>query len=260
MPSTPAPNPGAPAPVPPAPLVAALVPWLPAVEPVEEVVAPCPGHVPVMSAVGDVPTDPFAPKQADPEGAPFPPLPSAPFAAACFETEVGCVPHAVARLTSVGTPGEAAAVEQVDAVVGSWADPMPAALPPKASVAFAIKFARTRESAMDTLDRLASAFAAGPEVSGLGVDPSGADGFGFEALAFIGTVAVVPGPVAVVVPCPVVPGAAEFELEAVTGWLNATVAGPALPGVADAEPPAVEPCVPGSITGCADTAGLSASA
>ena len=152
-----------------------------------------------------------------PEGAPLPPLPSAPFAPACSEADVGCAPHAVARLTSVGTPGEAPALEQVEAFVGSWADPMPAALPPKAPVALAIRFARTCESDVDTLDRLASAFAPGPDVSGLGVDPSGADGFGFEAAALVGTVAVVPGAVAVVAPRPVVPGAAELELEAVTG-------------------------------------------
>jgi hypothetical protein len=62
----------------------------------------------------------------------------------------------------------------------------------------AIKFARTRESEVVTLDRLASAAAAGPVLSGVGVDPSGADGFGFDALAFVGTVATVPGPEAVV--------------------------------------------------------------
>jgi hypothetical protein len=49
------------------------------------------------------------------------------------------------------------------------------------------------------------------------VDPSGAEGFGCDAAAFVGAVTLVPGPVAVVEPCPVVPGAAEFELDAVTG-------------------------------------------
>jgi len=51
----------------------------------------------------------------------------------------------------------------------------------------------------------------------------------------------VPGPVADVEPPDGEFGAALFEVEAVTGSLDATVAGPALPGVADAEPPAVEP-------------------
>jgi len=55
----------------------------------------------------------------------------------------------------------------------------------------------------------------------------------------------VPGAVAEVEPCDDVPGAAVFELEAVTGSLEAIVAGPTVPGVADADPPAVEPSVPG---------------
>jgi len=58
-------------------------------------------------------------------------------------------------------------------------------------------------------------------------------------------VARVPGAVAEVEPCDDVPGAAVFELEAVTGSLEAIVAGPTVPGVADADPPAVEPSVPG---------------
>jgi hypothetical protein len=44
-------------------------------------------------------------------------------------------------------------------------------------------------------------------------------------------------------------GAAVFELEAVIGSLDVTVAGPALPGVADAEPPAVDPFGSGWTTG-----------
>lgn len=261
MPRTLPPNCLASAPLPgPADPFAAFAFWSLAVEPAEGFAAPWPLHPSLTLAVGEVPADPFATRHADPEGPPVPPLPSALLAPACSEADVGCVPQVVPRLAFVGTPGAASAVEQVEAFVGSSAEPTPAALPPKAPVAFAIRFARTRESDVETLDRLASAFAAGPEVSGVGADPSGADGFGFEAPAFVGTLAVVPGPVAVVEPRPVVPGAAEFELDAVTGWLDAMVAGPALPGVADAEPPAFEPCVPGSITGCAESAGPSASA
>jgi len=82
----------------------------------------------------------------------------------------------VARLTSVGTPGAASADEQVEAFVGSSADPTPAIDPPKDPVAFATRFARARESDAVTFVLLASALAAGPCVAG--VDPSGADGLG----------------------------------------------------------------------------------
>jgi hypothetical protein len=120
MPRTLAANCSAPATEPlPAPAFAPFAFWLLAVDPAEELAAPCPVHVPLTLAVGDVPADPFARKHADPEGAPLPPLPSAPFAAACSEADVGCVPQAVARLTSVGTPGDVSAVEQVEAFVGS---------------------------------------------------------------------------------------------------------------------------------------------
>jgi hypothetical protein len=95
---------------------------------------------------------------------------------------------------------------------------------------------------------------------GAAADPSGAEGFGCEADALVGTVALVPGPVADVEPPDGEFGAALFELVAVTGSLDAMVAGPALPGVADAEPPAVEPLGSGCMVGCAESAGLSASA
>jgi hypothetical protein len=191
--------------------------------------------------VGLVPADPFAIRQADPEGPPAAPLPSEPFAPKSSEAEDGCVPQFVPRLASVGTPGDASAVEQVEAFVGSCAAANRSTAPANDPVAVAIAFARTRESEVDTLDRLASAFADGPEVVGVGVDPSGADGFGWEAVAFVGAVARVPGAVADVEPREDVPGAALFELDAPIGSVDATVAGPTLPGVADAEPPAVEP-------------------
>ena len=128
--------------------------------------------------VGLVPADPFAIRQAEPEGPPAAPLPSEPLAPRSSEAVDGCVPQLVPRLASVGTPGDASAVEQVDAFVGSCAEPNPSTAPANDPVAVAIAFARTRESEVETLDRLASAFADGPEVVGVGVDPSGADGSG----------------------------------------------------------------------------------
>jgi hypothetical protein len=120
MPSTLAANPSAaiPEPVPAAPFVVPFAPWLPVPEPAEGPAGPS-GHAPLTPAVGDVPADPFAPKHADPAGAPDPPLPSDRLAPKSSEAEVACVPQAVARLTSVGTPGEASAIEQVEAFVGS---------------------------------------------------------------------------------------------------------------------------------------------
>jgi hypothetical protein len=135
---------------------------------------------------------------------------------------------------------------------------MPAIDPVNHAIASASAFARTCESEAVTLLLLASASAAGPVV--VGVDPSGADGFGCDAAAFVGTLAWVPGPLAVVEPCATDPGVAVFELVAVTGWLDVIVAGPALPPVADADPPIVDPCGSGRTSGCADNVGPSASA
>jgi hypothetical protein len=75
-----------------------------------------------------------------------------------------------------------------------------------------------------------------------------------------GTVALVPGPVAVVEPVEGRPGAVEFELDAAIGSLEETVAGPASPPLAEPDPPAVEPCAPGRMSGSAENVGLSASA
>lgn len=163
-------------------------------------------------------------------------------------------------LASVGTPGEASAVEHVEAFVGSSAEPNPSTAPANEPVAAAIALARTREFEVEALDRLASALADGPDVVGVGADPSGDDGSGGDAVARVGTVARVPGAVADDEPFVEVPGAALFELEAVTGSVEATLEGPTLPGLADADPPAVEPSVPGWTTGCAKSAGPSASA
>ena len=70
--------------------------------------------------------------------------------------------------------------------------------------------------------------------------------------------AVVPGPLADVelLDGPLDP--LVFEVDAVIGWLDAMVAGPALPPVAEADPPAVELPGPGRRSGCAETAGPSA--
>ena len=215
-------------------------------------------HELFRSAAGDGPAEAPARKHAEPEGVPDVPLPSELFAATSSDADDGCVPQLVARLAPVGTPGDASAVEHVEARVGSSADPMPATDPANAANACASAFARTRESEAVTLVRLVSAFAAGPDV--VGVDPSGADGLGCDADAPVGTFARVPGPLAEVEPRATDPGAALFELDAATGWLDATVAGPAPPGVADADPPTAEPCGSGRTSGWADSAGPSASA
>jgi hypothetical protein len=186
-------------------------------------------------------------------------LPPASFALKSSDAVDGWAPQLVPRLAPVGTPGEASAVEQVAAFVGSSADPIPATDPPNAALAVATASARTRESEAEMFVWLASAVAEGPDVAGVGVEPSGAAGSGSDADAVVGTVALVPGAVADVEPdCPVEPSV--FEPDTVIGSLDPTVAGPALPPLAEADPPAVEPPAPGWMFGCADTVGPSARA
>jgi hypothetical protein len=221
-------------------------------------VSPCAVHVVLSSLVGDGPADVLTRKHADPDGVPPAPLPSEPFAEKSSEAEDGWAPQFVPRLASVGTPGDATAVEQVEAFVGSSADPIPASDPANEPVAVATAFARTRESEVETVVRLASAFADGPDVVGAGADPSGADGLDCDAV--VGAVARVPGPVAEVEPREGAYGPVVFELDAVIGSLDTTVAGPALPPFAEADPPAVELCVSGRTSGCAERAGPSARA
>lgn len=239
-----------------APLCGPFALW--PLETVDGVAPLCAVHELVKSVVGDVPADAFAPRHVDPEGPPAAPLLSAPFAEKSSDAEEGPVVQLVSRLTSVGTPGEASAVEQVEAFVGSWAEPIPAAVAPNAPVAVATAFARTRESDVETLDRLVSAFADGPDV--VGDDPSGADGLGCDADAVVGTVALVPGPVVEIQLLAGALGEPVFELDAMIGSLDATVAGPALPPLAEADPPAVEPAGSGRTSGCTETAGSSARA
>ena len=227
---------------------------------VEGLVPPCVVHGLLRSVVGDAPADAFAPRHVDPEGDPPPPLPSVPFAEKFSDADDGALPQLVPRLASVGTPGVASAVEQVEAYVGSSAEPIPANDPANVPVALATAFARTCPSEVDTLLRLASAFAVGPLVVGAGADPSGAEGLGCDAEAVVGTVALVPGPVAEVEPRAGAFGAPVFELEAVIGSLDATVAGPALPPLTEADPPAVEPAGSGRTSGCAETVGSWANA
>ena len=172
-------------------------------------------------------------------------MPSVSFAEKSSDTDDGELPQFVPRLASVGTPGSASAVKQVDAKVGSSTQPTPAAPAPNAPVAVATALARTRESEVETLLWLASAFADGPVVVGVGADPSGAAGSGSDADALVGTVAVVPGPLAEVVP---LEGPVEPEvlvLDAVIGSLDVKVAGPASPPLAEADPPTVDPLAPG---------------
>jgi hypothetical protein len=145
----------------------------PLFEPVDELAPPCTVHVLLSSVVGDGPADVFATRHVDPEGAPAAPLPSDPFAEKSSEAEDGSVPQLVPRLTSVGTPGEASAVEHVEAMVGSSAEPTPASEPANEPVTVATAFARIPESVVETLVWLASASAEGPDVVGAGAEPSG---------------------------------------------------------------------------------------
>jgi hypothetical protein len=225
---------------------------------VDGVVALGEPQVVLKSLVGDRPADISASRHDEAEGVPPAPLPSALFAEKSSDTVDGSVPHAVLRLASVGTPGEASAVEQVEALVGSSADAIPATDPANAPVAVASRCARACESEAETVLRLVSAFAVGPDV--VGADPSGACGSGCDVMAFIGTVAVVPGPVAVVELLEGPLGEVLVELDAVIGSLDATVAGPALPPSAEADPPTVEPAGSGRTSGCAETDGSSACA
>ncbi len=101
---------------------AALAPFALSAPPRDAVgaVAPlCEVHGEPKSVVGLVPADPFATRHADPEGRPAALFRSEPFAAKSSDAEDGWVPQLVPRLASVGTPGDASAVEQVEAYVGS---------------------------------------------------------------------------------------------------------------------------------------------
>jgi hypothetical protein len=222
---------------------------VPAVEPVDEFASPDAVHTLLSSVVGDGPADAFAPRHVDPEGVPAAPVPSDPFVAKSSDALDGSVPQVVPRLASVGTPGDASAVEQVEAMVGSSAEPTPASEPANEPVTVATAFALTSESDVETLVWLASASAEGPDVVAAGTDPSGADGSGSDADPVTGTVADVPGPVAEVEPCVGELGPVELELVAVIGSLEATVAGPALPPLAEEDPPTVELCVSGRTSG-----------
>ena len=72
-------------------------------------------HALLKSVVGDGPADASAPRHVDPEGVPPAALPSEPFAEKSSDAEDGAFPQFVPRLASVGTPGDASAVEHVDA-------------------------------------------------------------------------------------------------------------------------------------------------
>ena len=217
-------------------------------------------HESVSAAVGALPAEAFAPKHDDADGLPPAALPSVWFAAKSSDAVDAPSGQLVVKLASVGVPGEASAAEHVERNVGSSAPPIPLSDPPNAFRPIAMRFTRARESETETVLLLASASVVGPDVVGVGVDPSGAEGSGCAVHAFVGAVAVVPGPVAVVV----LPGwlfdPVVDELDAVTGWLELTVAGPALPPLADADPPTVELSWLGRTSGCADTFGGSASA
>jgi hypothetical protein len=150
-------------------------------------------------AAGDVPAEAFAPRHVEAEGFPLPPFSSAPLAEKSSEAVDESEPHAVPRLASVGTPGEASAPRHDDARVGSSVDP-PAADPPNAPVKLMTTIALMCPSDAETVVRLVSASAVGPEVAGSGVEPSGGDVLGSDVAPRVGTLADVPGPAAVVDP------------------------------------------------------------
>lgn len=227
------------------PLGVPFSPGFPGLVSPEGVVPPCAAHPSLRSRLGDGPADASARRHAEPEGVPAAPLPSASLPEKSSETDEGAVPQFVPRLALVGVPGSASAVEQVDAKVGSSTQPTPAAPAANDPVAVPTAFARTRDCEMETLLWLVSASAFGPDVVGVGADPSGAAGSGSDADAVVGTVAVVPGPLADVVPLegPVEPEV--FVLDAVIGSLDVKVAGPASPPLAEADPPTVDPSAPG---------------
>jgi hypothetical protein len=179
------------------------------------------------------------------DGVPAAPLPLAPFAAESSDTLVGASPHAVPRLAVVGVPGDTPAVEQVDAFVGSCADPKSPADAPAAPRALDRNVARTPESVVVMLVRLASASAVGWLACGVGALPLGADGFVVvEVVA--GALALVPGALAVVDPRDMPLGSGAAPLETVAGSLDEMTAGPRAPPLAVAVPPA---------TGCSGPVG-----
>ena len=65
--------------------------------------------------MGDGPAEASARRHAEPDGVPDVPFPSELFAEKSSEAEDGSVPQLVPRLASVGMPGDASAVEQVEA-------------------------------------------------------------------------------------------------------------------------------------------------
>jgi hypothetical protein len=195
--------------------------------PVEGVDALGEAHADARSADGETPADACADRQDELGGVPLAPFPSAPLAEKSSDALVGSAPHAVPRPTSVGTAGDASAVVQVDAFVGSCAEPTPSADAPNDPAAVEMIVARTRESDVDTVVRLASASAHGPLVVVAGTLPLGGDGSGSAVEAPTGALALVP--LAVVDPpdCPA--GPAVVVLDAAFGSLDEMPAGPASP-------------------------------
>jgi hypothetical protein len=193
---------------------------------------------PVAGTPAEVP----ARRHADPDGAPPAPLPSAPLTEKSSAAVDGPLSHIVPTLASVGTPGDASAVVQVDTMVGSSKDPRPLADPANDPVAVACVRALTRESDVETLVSLASASAVGPVVVVDGAAGSGAVVVGCDGETFAGALTVVPGPPAEDDSAAAPLGEAFVELDAVRGSLDVRVAGPTLPPSAEADPPAVEPC------------------
>src|SRR5258708_10214213 len=144
-------------PVPPAALVS------PGAVPVAPVEVAGAARASAMPADGATPADAVAERQEELEGVPLAPYPPAPVAAKSSDALVGSPPQAVPRLTFVGAPGVASAVVQIDANVGSCAEPTPSAHAPNAPVALEMMAARTPpQSVVETGVRLPSATSDSP--------------------------------------------------------------------------------------------------
>ena len=184
---------------------------------------------------GETPADALAVMQDDAEGVPAP-FPPALFAAESSETVDGAPPpHALLRLAFVGAPGDASAFVQVEAFVGSCAEPRSPADAPAAPVAREMIVACAPESDVQTLVWLVSPSAVGPLVCGAGAPLPGAAG-SVVVVAAAGALALVPGPLAVVDELDPPFGCGVVPLEAVTGSLDETAAGPTFPPLAVAVP------------------------
>jgi len=120
---------------PPAPPVSPVPPAFTPESPDDGVALVVVPHELPSPAEGVVPADALAVEHDDADGVPPAACLFALFAAESSETVDGVPPHAVPRLAFAGTPGSAAAVVQVEAFVGSCAEPTRRSDAPAAPVA-----------------------------------------------------------------------------------------------------------------------------